>query len=161
RRYVLSSSALGSFTASGTGSASSTSTCSCASCSTPSSARASAKHNAHVLLLRIVVKVWHHGVGKAAARLAADIEQPKCRIEAHRRPVMGAPRTRRDVRGFALGVPGLWVDNGSASRFVQAQRPVHFGERRRRNKLAVGPVDCIQETVLVRLQDHLALYPLD
>ena len=92
----------------------------------------------------------------AAVVLRRNVDETSARAERHRLPVVSAERTRTNVgalvpirrAGHFDGAPGLQVD---------MRRPVHFDLRIGGEQLAGGAIEHVEESVLRRLHDHLAL----
>ena len=100
-------------------------------------------------------------VGGRVAERGRDVHQAGLRIERHRRPVVRAARARdrssparfrRTLRGLTIGRPVFL--SIPLAQFMRRKR-------RRRNELAGDAIDHVEEAVLVRLHDDLALAAVD
>ena len=98
------------------------------------------------------------GIGVAHADLLRrDIDEPRAGIEGHRLPVVSAERTRQQLDAFTrFVVAALGFFDRSTAGCIDAAGPGDRGERVCRDQMTGLPIEHVKETVLVRLDQHLA-----
>ena len=115
---------------------------------------------AQVPLARIVAEAPGLEVVGAGDVLRRDVDQPGLRVEGHGMPGMGAEGRGVDDRPRLVVARGRDLDRPPGDR-VDAGGPGHLGEGLGRDQLPGRPVQDIEEAVLRRLHQHLALAALD
>ena len=94
--------------------------------------------------------------------LRRDVDEAGLRAERHRLPVVRAVRSGHDERRLLrIHEARRRILDRPAGLQVDLLRPVHRHERLRRDQLAVGAIDHVEEAVLRRLHQHLARLAVD